>query len=205
MNKIIDLKERSRKPPENLITREPWEFRRSDWGSLHFIQMLRSESRKLEAHRDRIQQQGGWGVEHIPPHYTLRGGMASTIRALFRYRYDGSGMREVYYLAGLMDCMINQFSPLLRTDLLRDMYNREMDLKNHLNVNWYGQMNQVLFPIDHHLYSDHEYRQGIFGAETMKDLYVRIREGTDEMFDILSLEYTFYTPGRGHEHGTEQP
>jgi hypothetical protein len=34
-------------------------------------------------------------------------------------------------------------------------------------------------------------------AETMKELYEAIREGSDEMFDILSLEYTFFNPWMG--------
>lgn len=31
----------------------------------------------------------------------------------------------------------------------------------------------------------------------MKQLYGFIREGIDDMFDILSVEYAFYSPGRG--------
>jgi hypothetical protein len=31
----------------------------------------------------------------------------------------------------------------------------------------------------------------------MKELYEAIRRGTDEMFDILSLEYVFYCPNLG--------
>jgi hypothetical protein len=123
--------------------------------------------------------------------------MAYTIRGLYQYRNEESKMRQVYYLAGLIDCMINQVSPLLRTDLIRDIYKNVMALKGALNVNWYGQMDQVLFPIDDHLYSETDYQGSLSRAGSMKELYELIREGADEMFDILSLEYTFYTPGRG--------
>jgi len=123
--------------------------------------------------------------------------MAYTIQGIYINRNNERNMREVYYLAGLMDCMINQINPLLRTDLIRDIYKKAMDLKRILNLNWYGQIDQVLFPIDIRFYNQLEYREALSRARTMKDLYGFIREGTDEMFDILSLEYIFYTPGRG--------
>ncbi|NIR13824.1 MAG: hypothetical protein GWN86_07680 [Desulfobacterales bacterium] len=72
-----------------------------------------------------------------------------------------------------------------------------MALKNELNVNWYGELDQVLFPLDEQYYSAVEYRQTLSSAKSMKELYQLIREGIDEMFDILSLEYVFYSPGRG--------
>jgi hypothetical protein len=200
MADVIDLKGKL-KPPNNLITKKPWEFRRADWDNAFFIQMLKSQSEKLENHRREIHLKGQRGIWHLPSHFTLRGGMAYTIRGSYIHRKDETEMREVYYLAGLVDCMINQFNPILRTDLIRDMYNKIMESKHRLGVNWYGQIDQVLFPIDNAYYNQSEYRQSLSGAKTMKELYHLIREGTDEMFDILSFEYTFYTPGRGYDHG----
>ncbi len=100
-------------------------------------------------------------------------------------------------MAGLIDCMINQVNPLLRTDLIRDMYKKVITHKKELNISWYGQLDQVLFPVDDQFYSSRKYRQTLARAKTMKELYDLIREGIDEMFDILSLEYVFYSPGRG--------
>lgn len=196
MGKVIPFKDKTGSPPENLIIPKPWEFRGSDWDSSHFIQMLRSQSVKLEDHRKDIYQKGDSGVWHLPPHFVLNDGMAHTVRAAYIYRENEQKMREVYYLAGLVDCMINQVSPLLRTDLIRDLYKKVMEMKRSLNVNWYGPINQVLLPLDSHLYNELEYREGLTGAKTMRELYDFIREGTNDMFDILSFEYAFYTPGR---------
>ena len=91
--------------------------------------------------------------------------------------------------------MINQVNPVLRTDVLRGMYNRIFELKQELNTHWYGPLDQVLLPIDSHLYNEAEYRARLQQAGSMKELYAAIREGTGEMFDILSLEYVFYCPG----------
>jgi hypothetical protein len=157
---------------------------------------LKSQSERLEKHRDEVTIKGGKGAWHLPNHYTLKGGMFYTVQGLYRYRGSEREMREVYYLAGLVDCMINRVSPLLRTDLLRDIYRRVVEMKSALKMNWYGQMDQVLFPLDDHLYSMDDYQRSLAGAGSMKTLYRFIGDGTNEMFDILSLEYAFYTPGR---------
>ena len=196
MGEVIPFKEKPAGPPNNVIVSRPWEFRWADWDSSHFIQMLRSQSRKLEAHRRENHQRGAQGVWHLPSHFVLKDGMAHTVRAAFIYREREAQMREVYYLAGLVDCMINQVNPLLRTDLIRDLYKKVMDLKDALNVNWFGPINQVLLPIESHLYNEIEYREALSRAPTMRELYKVIQEGTGDMFDILSLEYVFYTPGR---------
>jgi hypothetical protein len=196
MGKIIKFKEKASSPPDNLIAPKPWEFRWAGWESKHFIQMVRSQSARLEQHRNEVYEKGGEGIWHLPPHFVLRGGMACTIHAVYIYRFNEEKMREVYYLAGLIDCMINRTNPLLRTILIRDMYQKVMTLKGVLNMNWYGSIDQVLFPLDSTHYNDFEYKEALSRARTMKELYHIIRQGTDEMFDILSLEYVFYAPGR---------
>jgi len=55
--------------------------------------------------------------------------MAYTIRSIFLYRSNEEKMREVYYLAGLVDCMINRVHPLLRTDSISEMYKKIITLK----------------------------------------------------------------------------
>jgi hypothetical protein len=197
MAKIIPLKEKLETPPDNVIALKPWEFRRADWASKHFIQMLRSQSAALERHRNEVYKRGEKRIWHLPGHFALKGGMAYTIHSLYKYRTNEEKMREVYYLAGLIDCMINQVNPLLRTDLIRDIYKKIVTLKKILGANWYGHIDQVLFPIDIKLFNHLKYRETISGAGTMKEFYSLIRKGTDRMFDILSREYIFYTPGRG--------
>jgi len=86
--------------------------------------MLKSQSGALEKHRKEIYEKGDAGVQHLPPHYVLGGSMAYTIRSIFLYRSNEEKMREVYYLAGLVDCMINRVHPLLRTDSISEMYKK---------------------------------------------------------------------------------
>jgi hypothetical protein len=116
---------------------------------------------------------------------------------MYAYRENEEKMREVYYLMGLADCMINQVNPILRTDLLRDMYKKVFEMREQLKVHWYGPLAQILLPIDSQFYNEFEYKASLTGARTLKELYQKIRIGTDEMFDILSLEYVFYCPSAG--------
>jgi hypothetical protein len=197
MAKIIKFKEKAPAPPDNLICSKPWEFRWADWESKHFLQMLRDQSDRLEKQREEIRAKGEKGVGPLPPHFVLKGGMAYTIRSVYAHRMSETKMRDVYYLAGLIDCMINRTNALLRTDLIRDMYRKVMTLKSILSMNWYGSLDRVFLPLDATYYDDSEYKASLAKATTMKALYHTIREGTDEMFDTLSLEYVFYTPRRG--------
>jgi len=133
----------------------------------------------------------------IPPHFTLNHGLACTIEAMYANRRDEARMRQTYYLIGLTDCMINQVNPVLRTDVLRDMYKKIFAMKADLNIHWHGSLDQVLLPIDVRFYNEAAYRSTIRRAATLKALYRTIREGTDAMFDILSDEYVFFCPSSG--------
>jgi hypothetical protein len=197
MGQVIDIRKGRGHPLDNLITRTPLEFRWAGWKVSHLVQMLKSQSSHLENHREAVHACGGTGVWEVPSHFSLTGGLAHTIRALWANRHSERKMRDIYYLAGLMDCMINQVNPILRTDLLRDLYKKVFALKESLTVNWYGPLDQVLLPTHPHFFNESAYRSAVARAATMKDLYGIIERETAEMFDILSLEYVFYCPGPG--------
>ena len=194
MGKVLKFKELREAAPNNLIALKPLEFRFADWESVHFIQMQRSQSLELERHRKEVHEKGNGVIYSVPPHFVLSGSMAFTIQGLFRFRENEEKMREVYYMAGLIDCMIHQVTPLLRTEAIKEMYTKIRTLKSLLNINWYGSIDQVFLPLDTRWHNESEYKGSLSAASTMKELYRLIRDGTDEMFDILSLEYVFYAP-----------
>ena len=204
MAKVISIKDRLGVGPDNLIASTPWEFRRSHWQSQHFIQILKAGSAHLEKQKREGDIRGLRGRIGLPPHTVLSGGMANTIRAQFEYRDNEPKMREIYYLTGLIDCMINQVNPLLRTDHIRHLYQKVMTMKGLLGLNLYGAgaVDRVLLPLDGRFFNHSEYRETLSSAGSMKALYLAIREGTETMFDVLAREYVFYTPGRGGDnHG----
>ena len=204
MAKVIHIRDRVGLARDNVIASSPWEFRWSHWESRYFVQILKSRSRQLERRHREANETGYGGHVALPPHSVLNGGTANTVRFVFGCRDNEQNMREVYYLAALIDCMINQVNPLLRTSLIKNLYGKVMTMKGLLGINWYGTMDQVLLPLEDSLYNHTEYRETLAEARSMKALYRAIREGSDKMFDILSREYVFYTPGRGgHDHGKE--
>jgi len=197
MAQIIDITSRTWKFPDTVITSHPFEFRQTGWENASFVQMLRADSEQFERQRKKMSGSRKTGPGELPPHFSLQDGTASTIRAMFVYRDVESRMREVYLLAGLIDCMINQINPILRTVLVRDVYNKIFRMKKDLGISWNGPLGQVLLPVDPTLFNMQEYQGALRAATTLKELYEEIRKGTEEMFDILSLEYVFYLP-RNH-------
>ena len=197
MAEIINLRERIKKAPDNLIISKPLEFRKADWDNSFFLQMRKSQAEMFEVHRNEIYREVKKSIYSLPVHFVLKGGMSHTIKSIYINRDNKEKMIEIYYLAGLIDCMVNQVSPLLRTDLIKEIYKKISTLKSVLCVNWYGNIDQVLFPIDSEFFNMRVYRTNLEQADTVKRLYGIIRQGTLEMFKTLSREYVFYTPGRG--------
>jgi hypothetical protein len=189
MAEIIRLHDNLIDTENDLITSKPWEFRKARWKSSYFMQMSRTDCPGLNSCSDEPPE--------FPLRCTLKGSLADTIQAIYNYRNNAERMKEVYYLGGLIDCLINQVNPLLRTFLINDVYKKISCLKGILDVNWYGHIDQVLLPIDARFFNHEEYRRDISSCESIKDLYAMIRQGTGKMFEILSREYLFFTPGEG--------
>ena len=193
MAKVIRLYPNREKSRNNLITTSPWEFRWAESGSRFFRQVLKRDAALVEKTRgfrgcDAPVSVAGW--------HDLKGGLGNTIQALFLQRDDEEKMRQIYYLAGLVDCMINRRHPLLRTRHLRGLYGKVMTLKSIFCLNWYGPIDQVLLPLHAAGLGFTGYPTTLARAATMQELYRIIRKATDDMFDILSRDYVFYAPGR---------
>jgi hypothetical protein len=193
MGKVIRLVPRREKDRNRLITASPWEFRWSDRESRFFSQVPKRYAALFEKGS---ASRGHGGPTALADCRHLKGGPGYTMQALFLQRYNEAKMRQIYYLAGLVDCMINRRNPLLRTHHIRGLYGKVMTLKNILCLNWYGSIDQVLLPVTQAGPGVLEYPTALSQAGTMKELYRIIREATDEMFDILSRDYVFYAPGR---------
>jgi hypothetical protein len=189
MAEIIQLHKRSAEKEDDLITSRPFEFRRAPWKSSDFFQVARSD---WPGRSDPALEPPG-----VPPHFVLKGSLGDTIIGIYSLRNDADRMKEAYYVAGLIDCLVNQVNPLLRTFLINDIYKKISLLKGALNLNWYGHIDRVLLPLAPRLYDREKYRERITCGRTLKDLYALIRHGTGEMFEIISKEYIFFTPGEG--------
>jgi hypothetical protein len=114
----------------------------------------------------------------------------------YRWRENEEQAREFYRLAGLMECVVNSTSPLLRTDLLRSLYKTIIDLRQSLNFSWRGDSSQFLLPLHPHFYRRSHFFDQVLKADTLKALYGAVKCETTVQFDLLAVEYVFYLPQR---------
>ena len=194
MAELIDIT-RKFQHLENLIASKPLEWRRGDWLTGHALLCTRRESERFEAHRiEAYQVKGHKHIGFVPNHFKLDDGYYYTVMGLFRHRGDEAMMRRVYYLAGLMEGVTNAPSPILRTDLLRRVYQSILEERNCLKVVWRGHVRHFLLPLHTEYYNPNIFYHHVVGAESLKDLYQEIRAETDAQFDILAQQYVFYVP-----------
>ena len=195
MAKIIDF-ENGRKADDNLICREPLEFRRGDWHQGQALQCLRVEAEKYQSHRSEAIANGHKHIRFVPEHFSLVGGCDYTVMGLYRWRESEEEAREFYRLAGLMECVMNSTSPLLRTDLLRSLYKTIVELRSSLNFSWRADSTQFLLPLHPHFYRRSHFFDQILEAGTLKALYKTVEHEATVQFDLLAAEYVFYLPKR---------
>lgn len=196
MANIIDLTQRLQKS-DNLIALRPLEFRRGDWQSGHVLMCTREESVRYEAHRlEALRSPGHQHISFIPGHVTLDDGYHYTVMGLFRHRGDEGLMRRTYRLAGLMECVTNAPSAILRTDLLRRFYKSILEEREELKVVWRGNVRHFLLPLHPEHHNPNLFFHEVSNAETLKELFNVIQSETDAQFDILMAHYVFYFPER---------
>lgn len=194
MADIIELRDRQR-PPDNIVTLRPLEFRKGDWHLGSTMMVKREESARYEMHRLKaFSREGHAHVAYVPNHFTLDDGTHYTLVGLYRHRNDEALMRRVYRLAGWMECVTNAPSPILRTDLLRRFYKSILEEREALNLVWRGNVRYFLFPIHVDYYNPNLLMHRVSQSESLKDLYAVIEEETDQQFDILTEHYVFYLP-----------
>ena len=194
MAKLIRLADRSG-GHDNLIATEPLELRRGDWPTGWALLCTRVESEHFEDHRrGALGLPGHAHIAFLPVHLKLDGGCHYTLLGLVRNRHDPARMQRVYRLAGLMECVTNAASPVLRTDLLRRVYQNILDEREQLQVVWKGKADQFLLQ----LYSDHYNRDVFFhrirSAATLKELYLAVEEQSAEQWRLLCRHYVIYLP-----------
>jgi len=180
--------------PHNIITSEPIQFRWADWQTGHAIQCTVSEAEKFEEHRKKVIRAGHKHISFIPNHFSLFNGYHHTILGLFQYRDERKKALEVYHLAGLMECVVNGHSPILRTDLLRNIYKKIVSLRKELGVVWRGRVHHFLLPLHPEFYGPNLFLCRVNATQTLKDLYEAIFAETEKQFAIIQESYVFYLP-----------
>jgi hypothetical protein len=181
----------------NLLRAEPLEFRRGDWGGGYAMLCRREESKRYEAHRlEALRDPEHRHLEYVPSHVSLDEGYHYTLMGLFLHRANEPLMRRVYRLAGMMECVTNIPSSVLRSDLLRRFYQSIMEEREALGVSWRGNVPHFLLPLDNELYNPNLFFHRVSTAETLKGLFDAIEAETGAQFEVLCRSYVVYMPER---------
>jgi hypothetical protein len=192
MAELIDMTKRIQRL-NNVIASQPLEWRRGDWPTGFGLMCTREESKRYEAHRlEAYRVEGHKHIGFVPNHFKLDGGYHYTMMGLFRHRNDEAMMRRVCYLAGLMECVTGTSSPILRTDLLRRVYQVILEEREVLCVVWRGNVSHFLLPLHPEYYNDSAFHHHVARAESLQDFFRNLRSETDLQFEVLRRHYVFY-------------
>ena len=193
MGDVIKL-DRKDSVPDNTIISSTFQFRWADWDSGNPIQCTIKEAEKYERHRSRTIREGHKHISFVPSHFVITDGSFYTIRGIFMYRKDEDRALDLYYLAGLMECIVNSTAPILRTDLLRSVYKQIISLRGSLGMKWQGNINHFLLPLHPEFYKPELFLTKVNMSKTLNELFKTIRIEIQTQYDILKANYVFYLP-----------
>jgi len=193
--KVITLPDRAG-VDDNTLSLEPFCFRRAGWLLSAPAQVARPQA---EVYQERRRQalKAGQPADFTPSYLTLKGSLAQTLGALFRFRDDESQMRQVYFLAGLMEAATGLSHDLLRSDLIRRVFAEIEENSTRLQVRWQSWDQGFLLPIctqGENLSTAARLQQNLGRARTLKEFLVRLKEETDAQFDLAGRRFIYYLP-----------
>jgi hypothetical protein len=180
--------------PDNVIADKPWRFRRAEWATSQPLMCGLHQAAQFEDHRREVWRPGRPHVHELPLGVTLDAGQIITVQGVFRHLGHEENMRQVMYAAGLMEAMINYPSPILRTDLIRAVYQRLETLSRGLGVVWRGRSERFLPTLSPQLYHPNRLSGKLARINNLQVFYDTIREETDDQFDLVARHYVFYVP-----------
>jgi len=194
MSGVVDFPGSGGEPPDNTITDKPWRFRRAEWAANVPVMCGLHQAALFEDHRREVWRPGHFHIRELPIHVPLNTGQAITLRGVFNHRRQERNMRQVMFTAGLMEAMINHPCPILRTDLIRHVYQRLEQLTRDLGVLWQGQCDHFLPPLPPQLYHPNRLGRELAAINNLQVFYDTITRETSEQFDLVAKHFVFYVP-----------
>ena len=202
MSNIIDFPGKGPPPPpspdKNVITQGPLRLRWGDWRTLNIIQVHVQPAADFEDKRAELLAQGKDPVTaasmHMPPHFTLDGGMRDTALALLRWRNNEAAQIETSYLAALMEALVNAPCPVLRTDLIRRVYQEVETLSKKLLLHWRGGSGRFMLPLGEDA-GRPDFLKGLLAeVDNLQDFFDLLRDLAEKRHQSLAKGYVIYYP-----------
>lgn len=179
---------------ERIISERPYRLRWGDWRTINIIQVHVHPAAIYEDQRQEDLAQGRDPGGHMPPHFVLDGGMQATAQAILRHRQDEAALADISYLAALMEALLNTPCAILRTDLIRRVYQEVDSLSSRLGLRWRGRVGHFMLPLNEDALHPRGFEQRVAPLDNLQEFFRALKEIGAARHQALAKSYVIYYP-----------
>lgn len=178
----------------HIITDSPYRLRWGDWRTANIIQVHVHMAAIYEDQRQEDLAQGRDPGGQMPPHFVLDGGMHETAQAILRHRQNEESLGLITYLAALMEALINMPCAILRTDMIRRVYQEVEILSNCLGLRWRSRAGHFLLPLNENALNPQMLEQRVGPLDNLQEFFRTYKEIAAACHQSLAKSYVIYFP-----------
>jgi hypothetical protein len=130
----------------------------------------------------------------MPAHFSLEGSLADTALALLRHRSDPSRLEKATYLSLLMEALVNIPCPILRTDLIRRVYQEVDALSQRLGLRWRGRAESFVLPLYEDALHPRTLELALARVDSLQKFFSTLLEISATRHALLARNYVLYYP-----------
>jgi len=180
--------------PDNVITQSPLRLRWGDWRKRQPLLVHVGSAAGYEEFRQEAKAQGQDPAGQVPAGFELEDAAAQTAMALLRHRDNEPRLLEVGYAACLMETLLNTPCAILRTDLIRRVYQEAQEVSAGLGISWRGRGGCFMLPLNEDARQPHAFAQRVEPIADLKELFATLRDIAGQRYQSLKKGYVIYYP-----------
>lgn len=184
------------KEADNIICNGPLRLRWGDWRTPHPLLVHVQSAAIYEDFRTEALASGQDPAAQMPAGFTLDGGMTDTAMGLLRHRDNESSLIGVTYLSILMETLVNTPCAILRTDLIRRVYQEVDQLSKELNLRWRGRAGHFMLAMNEDATQPGHFERLVAPISDLQVLFTTLRHHAGDRYQSLKKSYVFYFPRR---------
>lgn len=194
MSEIIKFPGGQAKGPDNVITQKPMRLRWGQWRTAKVLQAHVGAAAVYEDLRQELLAQGKDPAAQMPPAFQLDGGERDTALALLRFRDDEASQRKVMLLAAFTESLISAPCAILRTDLIRRVYQEVEKLSRELGVRWVSHCGRILPPLNEDAMEPNFLAKALIDIDNLQEFFEAVGQLAAQRYEKLAKGYVFYFP-----------
>ncbi len=179
---------------EQVISVQPMRLRWGDWRTSRIVQVHVRPAADYEDQRAERIAQGLGPPGSMPVHYNLDHGMRDTAMGLLRHHRDADAQERVIYLAAIMETLLNAPCPILRTDLIRRVYDEVDLLCSSLGIRFSGRQARFLPPLHEDAGNPAFLTHLVAPINNLQELFCRLQDLAKHRYQTLRKNYVIYYP-----------